>query len=303
MTPIPRDHVTPTILALSDAPSRVARLHAAWGNALQACDTQVDLVVASRATTVELVVIPIRDRHGQSLVTTVAAIRASRQNAAVHVYADRNADSMRELMALAIAGARGVIVRDVDDDPASLRQLLVRGSLARAIETMTLAVQQVVPLRQRPLVLLCMEHVNTPLAANVFARRLGVSRRTLSGWASRTGSRGVRPLMSKCRVLVALELLRHSERSIEQVAHSLRFSSSAHLHNTIRRYTGANPRAAAARDIDAWCRTLLAAQPMGVVRSAGRVTKALPPAETIAPRADWSTSPNDVTLQPRNMTP
>ena len=55
---------------------------------------------------------------------------------------------MRELMALAIAGARGVIVRDVDDDSVSLRQLLVRGSLARAIETITLAVQQVVPLRQ-----------------------------------------------------------------------------------------------------------------------------------------------------------
>ena len=301
--PLPRNHVTPTVLALSDEPSRVARLRTAWGDALQACDTQVDLVVASRATAVELVVIPTRDRLGQSLVTTVAAIRASRQNAAVYVYADRSADSMRELMALAIAGARGVIVRDVDDDPASLRQLLVRGSLARAIETMTLVVQQVVPLRQRPLVLLCIEHVNTPLAANAFARRLGVSRRTLSGWAARTGSRGVRPLMSKCRVLVALQLLRESERSIEQVAHSLRFSSSAHLHNTIRRYTGTSPRAAAAHGIEAWCRSLLAAQPTGVPRSAGRVTKALPLAKTLVPRAEWSTSPDDATLQPRNMTP
>ena len=292
-----------SILALIEDPSRLARLRAAWGNVLQACDTQADLVVASRATGVELVVVPTRDRHGQSLVTTVAAIRASRQNAAVYVYADRSADSMRELMALASAGARGVIVRDVDDDPASLRLLLVRGSLARAIETMTLAVQQVVPLRQRPLVLLCIEHVNTPLAANAFARRLGVSRRTLSGWAARTGSRGVRPLMSKCRVLVALELLRHSDRSIEQVAHSLRFSSSAHLHNTIRRYTGANPRAAATHGIEAWCRSLLAAPPTGILRGAGRSTKALPLGETFAPRTEWSTSPNDTTLQPRNMTP
>ena len=311
MTSLSRDHVPPattcqhrsSVLALIDEPSRVARLRAAWGNALQACDTQVDLVVASRATGVELVVIPTRDRHGQSLVTTVAAIRASRQNAAVHVYADRTAGSMRELMALAIAGARGVIVRDVDDDPASLRQLLVRGSLARAIETMTLAVQQVVPLRQRPLVLLCIEHVNTPIAANAFALRLGVSRRTLSGWAARVGSRGVRPLMSKCRVLVALQLLRESERSIEQVAHSLRFASSAHLHNTIRRYTGASPRAAAAHGVEAWCHSLLVAPPTGVLRSAGRVTKALPLAKMFAPRAEWSTAPNDATLQPRNMTP
>ena len=288
-----------TILALSDEPSRVARLRAAWGNALQACDTQIDLVVASRTPGVALVVVPTRDRHGQSLATTVAAIRASRQNAAVYVYAERSADSMRELLALAIAGARGVIVRDVDDDPASLRQLLDRGSLTRAIETITLAVQQVVPLRQRPLVLLCVEHVSTPLAANAFARRLGVSRRTLSGWAARTGSRGVRPLMSKCRVLVALELLRNSERSIEQVAHTLRFSSSAHLHNTIHRYTGSSPRTAAKHDIETWCCALLACD-----RSdAGRVMDGIPVAATIVPRAEWSTAPNDTTLQPRNLTP
>ena len=292
-------HHPPTIIALSDEPSRVARLRAAWGNALQACDTQIDLVVASRTPGVALVVVPTRDRHGQSLATTVAAIRASRQNAAVYVYAERSADSMRELLALAIAGARGVIVRDVDDDPASLRQLLDRGSLTRAIETITLAVQQVVPLRQRPLVLLCIEHVSTPLAANAFARRLGVSRRTLSGWAARTGSRGVRPLMSKCRVLVALELLRNSERSIEQVAHMLRFSSSAHLHNTIRRYTGLSPRAAAKHESETWCCALLACDLPG----AGSVTNRIPVAATIVPRAEWSTAPNDTTLQPRNMTP
>ena len=149
---------------------------------------------------------------------------------------------------------------------------------------------------EKRLVSIISEHFD---GAWLFARRLGVSRRTLSGWAARTGSRGVRPLMSKCRVLVALELLRNSERSIEQVAHTLRFSSSAHLHNTIHRYTGSSPRTAAKHDIEAWCHALLARD-----RSdAGRVTNGIPVAATIVPRAEWSTAPNDTTLQPRNLTP
>jgi AraC-like DNA-binding protein len=73
----------------------------------------------------------------------------------------------------------------------------------------------------------------------------------------------VRSLASKCRVLTAIELLRDSGRTIEHVAHLLRFASSAHLHNTIRRYAGTVPREAAARDVAFWCRRLFidAAQP------------------------------------------
>jgi AraC-like DNA-binding protein len=203
------------------------------------------------------VVVPPRDRLGQSLTTTVAAIRASRQGAPVYVYADRTAESLHELMALTRAGARGVIVRDVDDDTASLRRLLERGTLACAIESVTLAAQEIVPTRQLPLVLLCIEHVGDSLDAETFARRLRVSRRTLSVWARKTGARGVRSLASTCRVLVAIELIRESGRSLEHVAHALHFASSAHLHNTIRRYTGCGPREAATRDVARWCRDLL----------------------------------------------
>jgi transcriptional regulator GlxA family with amidase domain len=168
-------------------------------------------------------------------------------------------------MPLARAGARGIIIRDVDDDAMSLRRLLVRGSLARALETVTLAVQQVVPARQLPLLLLCIEHIGEPQTAGSFARRLGVSRRTLSAWARKSGARGVRPLSAKCRVLAAIELIRDSGRPLEHVAHTLRFSSSAHLHNTIRRYTGMLPREAAASDLAWWSRQLLVAPPAGAV--------------------------------------
>ncbi len=162
------------------------------------------------------------------------------------------------MISLARAGARGVIVRDADDDVLSLRRLAARGTFAHALETVTLAVGEVVTTRHLPLVLLCLEHVRDPLDASAFARRLRVSRRTLSAWALKAGAKGVRSLTSKCRVLTAIEMLRDSGRSIESVAHEMRFSSSAHLHNTIRRYTGLGPRDAAARDVVQWCRHLFA---------------------------------------------
>ena len=211
-------------------------------------------------------VVPPRDRLGQSLITTVAAINASRQGAPVYIYADRSAESLRELMPLARAGARGVIVRDEDDDVSSLRRLVARGTFGYALESVMLAVRDVVATRHLPLVLLCLEHVREPLDASAFARRLRVSRRTLSAWAHKAGARGVRSLASKCRVLIAIEMIRDSARPIESVAHELGFGSSAHLHNTIRRYTGVGPREAAVRDAAHWCRdwfTSPAAAPRG----------------------------------------
>jgi AraC-like DNA-binding protein len=236
-------------------------LRAAYGDSLRSCGSQVQLVEASREPGVALVIVPPRDTLGQPLAITVSAVRASRQGGTVYVYADRSAESLRELIPLARAGARGVIVRDVDDDALSLRRLLERGSLTHAVQSVALAASQVVPPRQLPLVLLCLEHVSSPIDARALARRMGVNRRTLSAWAARTGSRGVRPLTSKCRVLAAIALLRESGQSIEHVAHALRFASSAHLHNTMRRYAGCAPREAAQEDLDAWCRTLLVAPP------------------------------------------
>ena len=298
---------TPTILALRTNASRALRLHAAYGEHLQISDSQPHLVAASRKTGVELVVVPPHDNDGRSLATTVAAIRASRQGAAVYVYADRSAECMREIMQLARAGARGVIVRDVDDDIVSLRRLLTRGSLARALESVTLAVQQIVPSRQLPLLLLCIESIAEPQTASECARRLGVSRRTLSAWARKSGARGVRSLTSKCRVLAAIELIRDSGCSIEQVAHTLRFASSAHLHNTIRRYTGARPRDAAARDLTHWSRCLFAEsgnhdKPKrdGASRENHSV---LPPEERRAPPAEWLHPPNDAILAPTHQGP
>lgn len=246
------------VLALTVDAAGSARLLAAYGAHLRTFDTPAALLDASRSTDVELVIVPWHDRDRRSLVATVAAIRASRHSPPVRIYLERSAECLHALVSLSRAGASGVIVRDIDDDALSLRRVLER-SLTRAEEVVSLAVQRVVHERHQPLVLLCLEHVADPLSATEVARRLRVSRRTLSTWARRAGAKGMRSLASKCRVLVALEVMRDSRRSLEQVAHELQFASSAHLHNTIRRYTGCAPREAVALDTNEWCRRLLAA--------------------------------------------
>lgn len=254
-----------------------------------------ELIAASRRAGVELVVIPARDRMGRSLVTAVAAMRASRNSPPIYVYSGRDEAEIRELMLLARAGCRGLILDGSNDNPASLRQLVDEDSLVCVVDGVRYAAEQVVPVRYLPLVHFCLEHVTESPSAATVARHLNVSRRTLSSWAAHSGARGIRSLLSICRVLVALELLRHPRRSIEQVALELRFGSSANLHNMITRYTGLRPREAAVIDTATWCHRFFAhrraiAAPEHPVR--------LPPRETALRRTEWPGRPNDAILPP-----
>ncbi|HEX6942283.1 MAG TPA: helix-turn-helix domain-containing protein [Gemmatimonadaceae bacterium] len=274
----------PRVVALLAHQGRASRVRAAFGDQASLCESTGQLLARSRARGVELVIVGAPSMADAPLTTTITAIRASRQSPPVYIYGDRSIESARQLMALARAGARGLILLDVDDDASSLRRLLTRGKLADAIETVAMAMQPVVSARHLPLFTCCIEHIAEPPSALAVARQLKVSRRTLSAWARQAGARGVRSMTSKCRVLAALEMIRASDRSIEQVAHELRFASSAHLHNTIRRYTGRRPRDAAREGAPFWCRRLFATSP---------------PAETNRPRAEWSSVPNDPILPPR----
>jgi AraC-like DNA-binding protein len=272
-------------------------LRAAFGvDGVECFSAAPDLIAASRTERVNLVVIPSRDRTGRTLVTTVAAIRASRRSPPVYVYTACDEQDIRELMPLALAGCRGLILRDRDDDPAQLRRLVEPGPLPLAIDSVRLAAEQLVPTRYLPLVLYCLEHITESPGAAAMARQLHVSRRTLSTWAAQTGARGVRSLTSICRVLVALEMLRQSGQTIERVAHELGFGSSANLHNAVTRYTRARPREATAIDTATWCRRLLLRRSALAVRASGALL--LPPRESTLRRAEWIARPNDAIMPP-----
>ncbi|HEX6313879.1 MAG TPA: helix-turn-helix domain-containing protein [Gemmatimonadaceae bacterium] len=237
----------------------MTRLRAAFDSRLLVCASSSMLIDAAR-TDADLVIVPAVERDGGVLVTAVATISASRRSPPVFAYADRSESEIRALMPLARAGARGVILFGVDDSVAKLRQLLERGSLRWAVANVRLAIERVVSPRHLPLLLLALQHVTDPPTAGDAAQHLGVGRRTLTAWANAAGLRGIRGLMSTCRVLVALEMLRGSDRPVEQVAHDLGFGSSAHLHSTVVRYTRTRPRDAASRDAAFWSQVLLCGQ-------------------------------------------
>jgi AraC-like DNA-binding protein len=281
------------LISLVPEPERMARLRAAFGDDCHVAESQPELIRASRLPGVELVVVSPFDREKRSLATAVAAIRASRTSPPVHVYADRSVECVREIMALAQAGARGLILVGIDDDAPGLRRLFETGTTERAVDTVRAAAREGLHPRYAPLVLRCLENITEPLPAVAFARSLGVRRRTLTSWAESAGVRGIRPLTSRCRVLVAIEMLRSPQQSIEQVALSLGFSSSAHLHNTIKRYTGHRPRETANRGSVDWFHVLF--------HSACARTR--PPAERRPPPAEWPPQPNGNTFHPDQAKP
>jgi AraC-like DNA-binding protein len=274
------------LVSLVPEPERMARLRAAFGDDGCAAVSQPELIRASRLPGVELVVVSPFDSEKRSLATAIAAIHASRASPPVYVYADRSIESVREIMALAHAGARGLILAGVDDDASRLRRLSETGTLERAIDTVRAAARERMPSRFAPLVARCLENITEPLPATAFARSLGVRRRTLTSWAESAGVRGIRSLTSRCRVLVAIEMLRSPHQSIEQVALALGFSSSAHLHNTIKRYTGHRPRETVNRGSADW---------FGVLFHSA-CARSRPPEESRPPPAEWCPQPNGETF-------
>jgi AraC-like DNA-binding protein len=268
------------VLSLCNDAAETSRLQSAFGARLTTFASPELLLDASRGPGVELVILPWRDRGGGSLVATVAAIRASRRSAPVAIYADRSAECLHALVALSRAGATGAIVRDVDDEVIRLQRLIDRDCLTRAREVVTHAVERVAHHRHLPLFLLCLERIDDPPDAAEYARRLHVSRRTLSEWARRAGANGVRSLTARCRVLVAIELIRESGGTLEQVAHQLNFASAAHLHNTVRRYCQCPPGRAAEHDAAHWCQVLFRSAPT----RASPIPRRLPEKVVLPPR-------------------
>ena len=281
------------IAALVPEPERVARLRAAFGDDCRVLQSAPDLIALSRKPQVELVIVSALDFQKRPLSTAVAAVRASRRCPSVFVYTDRSIESLRQLMPLARAGARGVIIAGVDDSPTTLRRLLELTTLEQAVATATTAALDVVKPRYAPLIVRCLEHIEDRPSADAFARSLSVSRRTLTAWANSAGVRGIRALSSRCRVLVAIEMLRDRRRSVEEVALELQFSSSAQLHNTMKRYTGLRPREGLSRDAAAWCEALFPAA----------CRRLSPPAEIRPPPAEWRVMPNGETFIPDQAQP
>ncbi len=147
------------------------------------------------------------------------------------------------LIALVRAGAHAALMRDVDDDPHSLRTALRIAEQACAAQQVLDAVGGALPAGVRSLVALYLRADERPPGVGEAARTLGVHRRTLVNRMRAAGCPAPRALRTWCRVFLAARLLEEPGRTVESVALQLDFDSPSGLRNTLRRYSGRAPAA------------------------------------------------------------
>jgi AraC-like DNA-binding protein len=231
-----RERTSPVTISCTSGPIESARLRDAFRDCLTDCATNEDLEVAVNAGPVDLVIVSPWDRTGRSTAAVIRRIRQRSTWPALACYVDVHLRP-RDLLTLGNAGCVEIIIRDLDDSIASLRDLPFRAATAIAAREAEDSCLRLLPSGVRPMAQLCFESIG-PLRASEISTRLCVGRRALSKRAARLGLRGVSGLSVRCRLLVAVTLLTHCRFNVEAVAHGLGYSSATHLRNTLKRYTG-----------------------------------------------------------------
>lgn len=161
----------------------------------------------------------------------------------VVLFAYGNFRSADEVMRLAQCGVDGVAVRNLDDDPAALRELFRRalehGFADRVLTTLAddLSPELV------PVFRYLLEHTPELITPRDVASAAFCHPKTLRERLQRAHLPPTGHLIVWTRLLHAAYLLEDAGRTIENVAELLGFPSAAALGNQIKRYAGFSPLA------------------------------------------------------------
>jgi len=249
----------PAVLGVMRDPVGIARLHDAFGDGLRVLGVGSELECYLETNLVDLVIVEPWDSMGHSLAPVVRRISHQHHGPPVAVYVDCRPEAMREILHLGDAGATQLVVRDLDDNPSALRRL-TRASTMSAVVSDAIGLAEVtVPDKLLTVVQFCLEHASRHVTAADIGHAAGVHPRTVHNWTKPLRLMGIRAVVSRCKLAIAIGLLLRDERSTEQVALTLGFSSTAALRNMLKRHTGLRPREVAEHgDFTYWCHRLLA---------------------------------------------
>jgi AraC-like DNA-binding protein len=239
-------------------PSGIRRLQAAYGDRCVIVQTAVALETQVAGANIRAVICELTEESGQATLAAIQRLRSLYPGLEVLVYASARAELLRLVFQSGAGGATGLILRDVDDDGASL-QRYARAALDEQIISSAVAlVRASQQTRLTPVIQYCLERVSERLTAPKIANEFGVHPRTLTNWAKQNGIAGVRSLLSRCRVVVAIGVRTQHDRISEEMALELGFHSAAHLANSVKRHAGLRMRDVLARgSFEDWCRFLL----------------------------------------------
>ena len=250
---------TPLILVILRDAKCVARFREAFGMRLCTLHRTADLEAILARRAVDLIVMEPWDTQGHQVAPVVRRLVSRRQWPPVVIYTDPCARSLRELPSLFRAGATAVVLRDVDDSPTALRQLLNETAISTLIAEAQSAARRHLAHPLLSIVESCLAVLPSNATAAEIAGMIGRDRRTLSKWAMRCSLRGLKEVRSRARLLVALGLITRAKYNAEQAAFVLGFSSGAHLGNTLRRHVGIGIRQIGPDgDLSYWCRRVFA---------------------------------------------
>jgi len=153
---------------------------------------------------------------------------------------------MRALLALSPAGVRGVLIRNVDDDPSSVRRAVdglrqealggrVLVGLAPALEVMPETLRAAIATR-----FVSPDAGDTP---HQLAAHAGINRRSLDRWVARSGIISARLLVAAPKLVLAYDQLGHADASVADVAALAGYSSPRSLERQCHILLGVRPAA------------------------------------------------------------
>ncbi len=211
------------------------------------CDSVRDLVERAGVDDVDVAIVELHDASGTSTLPAIRLLRERYPSIAVLTYVSVTAGALRETAEAGTLGVRRVIVRDVDDHGAPLRDIVAAALGAGVAEEIVRAAHPVVPGALRPFVRFCAASATRPFHVEDAARALGMHRRTLVYRLRAAGLPPPREIVAWNRLLHAARLLDDPGRALDRVASELGFASASSLYNTLRHYTGLAPSALRAR--------------------------------------------------------
>jgi AraC-like DNA-binding protein len=205
------------------------------------CERGEELLALAAACSLEGVVTEPWDADGRPVAPAVRLLRERFLSTPVAVYCALSAETARELLALARAGADEIILRGVDDVGVVVRSVFAHAGMLRVAAQALQVLAPGLPPEVVPVVSHCLVHAREAPSVEQLAGAFGIHRKTLVNRLATAGLPSPSVLISWGRLLLAARLLEDPGRSVEQVGLALNFGSGGALRSMLRRYTGLRP--------------------------------------------------------------
>ena len=226
-----RDHVVRTIV--HDALRQT--LH------VGTCESPQRILLLLRRVQVSAVLIDLVDNHGRSSAPFISTIREQHPALPIVGVLHPKTFDWRKMVPAVRAGISEILVIGVDDIGSVIRAICVDTGADAGVTAVLGVLAPHVPAAACPILEYCLRGATTALSTKQLAAALGVPRSTLNRRFKRAGLLSPGSLLMWTRLFLAAQLLERGERTVEDIAKSLRFDSVVSFRRVVRRLARLRP--------------------------------------------------------------